>query len=159
MEQATSSDVGKGKRRMIIIEETVRGKGGKHKRRAALGGHAFAVQFPPGHVKIEKEFAAQLTPLFHETNARTAIEATGYLSAMRHCGGINFTVGQPGGYRPRADTVVTIETPKLTIALDSGFIFFYNQFSGLVFGVGKQSDDGTWEGKIPLEYLTLSPQE
>ena len=85
MEQATSSDVGKGKRRMIIIEETVRGKGGKHKRIAALGGHSFAVQLPPGHVKIEKEFAAQFTPLFHETNARTAIEATGYLSAMRHC--------------------------------------------------------------------------
>ena len=42
-------------------------------------------------------------------------------------------------------------------AIDSGFTFYYNQFSGLVFGMGKESNDGSWDGRIPFEYLTFQP--
>ena len=41
LEKATSSMVGKGKKRMIVIEEKVKRKEKRQKRIAALGGHGF----------------------------------------------------------------------------------------------------------------------
>ena len=109
LEKATSSMVGKGKRRMIVIEEKVKGKEKRQKRIAALGGHGFTVQLPPGHEIIEKEQACQFAPLVHKTDKRSEIEESGYLSAMRHSGGINFSACKPGGYRPKANTIITID--------------------------------------------------
>ena len=155
VEKATSSDVGKGKRRMIVIEERVVGTKKKERRIAALGGHGFAVQSPPGHKIIEKETAGQFAPLVHETDARAEIERSGYLSAMHRAGGINFTIREPGGYRPKANTIIAIHSHQLVAAIETGLTFFHNPYSGLVFGVGKQNDDGSWDGKIPLEFLTI----
>ena len=78
------------------------------------------------------------------------IEESGYLSALRRSGGINFLACKSGGYRPKANTIITIDLQQLTAAIENGFIFFHNRFSGLVFGIGKKDNDGLWDGKIPL---------
>ena len=67
----------------------------------------------------------------HETDARAKIEASGYL---------NFTIQKPGGYRPKANTIIAIGEKQLVATIEKGFVFFYNRFSGLVFGVA-------WEKK------------
>ena len=154
--EATSSDVGNGKKRMIVIEQQVAGTKKGERRIAALGGHGFFVPLPPGHIIIDKEAAGEYSPLLHETDAREKIQKSGYLSAMDRIGGVNFTIRNPGGYRPKANTIIAINTHQLVDAIENGLTFYYNQFSGLVFGVGKQIEDGSWDGKIPLDYLTIS---
>ena len=73
LENATSSDAGKGKRRMIMFEERVKGTKLKERRIAALGGHGFEVPYPPGQSKIERENASVFAPLIHETHAGSEI--------------------------------------------------------------------------------------
>ena len=34
--------------------------------------------------------------------------------------------------------------------------FFHNEFCGLVFGVGKKKENGTWDLEIPTKFLTIS---
>ena len=75
---------------------------------------------------------------------------------MRREGGINFTSKQPGGYRPKAKTLVTLDTQQLKNAIESGITFFYNEFSGLVFCVGGKTENGTWDLEIPTKFLTIS---
>ena len=41
-------------------------------------------------------------------------------------------------------------------AIESGLTFFHNEFSGLVFGVGKKKENGTWDLEIPTKFLTIS---
>ena len=156
LEKASSSDVGKGKQRMIVFEERVIGTQETERRIAALGGHSFGVKFPPGHKMIEKEDVEKFSPLVHETDAREKIEASMFLSAMHRAGGINFSVKKPGGYRRNANTIITINAEQLASAIASGFTFFHNEFSGLVFGLGRKNEDGSWDGKIPIEFLTFS---
>ena len=154
--EATSSDVGKGKRRMIAFEERVIGTNRIERRVAALGGHGFHVPHPQGHRLIDKEDIEIFAPLIHETDARENIEESGFLSAMRREGGINFTSKRPGGYRPKAKTLVTLDAQQMKRAIESGLTFFHNEFSGLVFGVGKKKENGTWDLEIPTKFLTIS---
>ena len=154
--EATSSDVGKGKRRMIAFEERVIGTNRIERRVAALGGHGFHVPHPQGHRLIDKEDIEIFAPLIHETDARENIEESGFLSAMRREGGINFTSKRPGGYRPKAKTLVTLDAQQMKRAIESGLTFFHNEFSGLVFGVGKKKENGTWDLKIPTKFFTIS---
>ena len=154
--EATSSDVGKGKRRMIAFEERVIGTNRIERRVAALGGHGFHVPHPQGHRLIDKEDIEIFAPLIHETDARENIEESGFLSAMRCEGGINFTSKRPGGYRPKAKTLVTLNAQQMKRAIESGLTFFHNEFSGLVFGVGKKKENGTWDPEIPTKFLTIS---
>ena len=74
---------------------------------------------------------------------------------MRRAGGINFSSKRPGGYRPRADTLVTMDEKQLSSAIKSGLTFFFNEYSGLVFGVGKKKPDGTWDLQIPVQFLSI----
>ena len=154
--KATSSDVGRGKRRMITFEEKTNGTDRTERRIAALGGHGFHVPHPQGHRLIDKEDSEIFSPLIHETDAREKIEESGFLSAMRREGGINFTSKQPGGYRLKANALVTLDAQQLKNAIESGIIFFYNEFSGLVFCVGEKTENGTWDLEIPTKFLTIS---
>ena len=52
---------------------------------------------PQGHRLIDKEDIEIFAPLIHETDARENIEESGFLSAMRREGGINFKK-RPGGF-------------------------------------------------------------
>ena len=61
-----------------------------------------------------------------------------------------------GGYRPRADTLVTMDEKQLSSAIKSGLTFFFNEYSGLVFGVGKKKPNGAWDLEIPVEFLSIS---
>ena len=112
--------------------------------------------YPPGQSKIERENASVFAPLIHETHAGSEIQRSGFLSAMNWSGGINFTIGQRGGYRPLANMIITISAQQLVDAIDSGIVFFHNQFSDLVFGAGKLTEDGSWDGMIPQEFFTIS---
>ena len=75
---------------------------------------------------------------------------------MRREGGINFTSKRPRGYRSRADTLVTMDEKQLSSAIKSGLTFFFNEYSGLVFGVGKKKPNGAWDLEIPVEFLSIS---
>ena len=63
-------------------------------------------------------------------------------------GGINFASKKPGGYRPKADAMVTIDARQLLSAIENGLNFFNNEYSGLLFGVGKRKEDGRWDLEI-----------
>ena len=141
---------------MIAFEEMVIGTNRIERRVAALGGHGFHVPHPQGHRLIDKEDIEIFAPLIHETDARENIEESGFLSAMRREGGINFTSKRPGGYRPKAKTLVTLDAQQMKRAIESGLTFFHNEFSGLVFGVGKKKENGTWDLEIPTKFLTIS---
>ena len=154
--KATSSDVGKGKRRLITFEEKVNGTNRTERRVAALGGHGFHVPYPQGHILIDKDDSEIFSPLIHETDARDKIEESGVLSAMKREGGINFTSKQRGGYRSKANVLVTLDAQQLKSAIESGLTFFHNQFSGLVFGVGRKTENGNWDLEIPTKFLTIS---
>ena len=121
-----------------------------------MGGHGFHVPHPQGHRLIDKEDIEIFAPLIHETDARENIEESGFLSAMRREGGINFTSKRPGGYRPKAKTLVTLDAQQMKRAIESGLTFFHKEFSGLVFGVGKKKENGTWDLEIPTKFLTIS---
>ena len=130
-------------------------KAGKlEKRVAALGGHGFAVFSPPGHWPISVQSARQFGRLIHETDKEKEILRSGYIGGMSRYGGVNFSVNQPGGYRKKATALITIEPQNLALAIASGFDFFENRFSGIVFGAGEWRS-GSWEGKIPLCFLHL----
>ena len=88
---------------------------------------------------IDKDDAGFFAPLIYETDAREKIKDSSFLSAMSCQGGINFTSKRPGGYRPKVDTLVTMDEKQLSSAIKSGLNFYHNEFSGLVFGVGKKS--------------------
>ena len=154
--KATSPDAGRGKRRMIAFEERVVGTNKIETKVAALGGHGFHVPNPQGHKLIDKDDADLFAPLFHETDAREKIEKSSFLSAMRRQGGINFTSKRPGGYRSKADTLVTMDEKQLSTAIKSGLVFYFNEYSGLVFGVGKKKPDGTWDLQIPVQFVSIS---
>ena len=146
--KATSPDAGRGKRRMIAFEERIVGTERKERRVAALGGHGFHVPNPQGHKLIDKEDVEFFAPLIHATDAREKIEECGFLSAMSREGGINFASKRPGGYRQNADAMVTIDACRLLSAIENGLNFFHNEYSGLVFGVGKRKGDGSWDLEI-----------
>ena len=130
-------------------------KAGKlEKRVAALGGHGFAVFSPPGHWPISVQSARQFGRLIHETDKEKEILRSGYIGGMSRYGGVNFSVNQPGGYRKKATALITIEPQNLALAIASGFDFFENRFSGIVYGAGEWRS-GSWEGKIPLRFLHL----
>ena len=122
---------------------------------AALGGHGFFVSCPPGHKEIEKTEVDFYTPLVHESAEGELIRKSGFLSAMRRKGGINFTVGRRGGYRPNACSIAVIDAQQMANAIDDGCVFFYNTFSGLVFGAGKKDREGCLDGIIPKDYFSL----
>ena len=75
---------------------------------------------------------------------------------MSREGGINFTSKRPGGYRQNADAMVTIDACQLLSAIENGLNFFHNEYSGLVFGVGKRKGDGSWDLEIPIKFVTIS---
>ena len=154
--KATAVIVGKGKRRMIAFEERIVGTERKERRVAAVGGHGFHVPNPQGHKLIDKEDVEFFAPLIHATDAREKIEECGFLSAMSREGGINFASKRPGGYRPKADVMVTIDARQLLSAIENGLNFFHNEYSGLVFGVGKRKGDGSWDLEIPIKFVTIS---
>ena len=97
-----------------------------------------------------------LPPLIHAIDAREKIEECGFLSAMSREGGINFTSKRPGGYRLKAHAMVTIDASQLLSAIENGLNFFHNEYSGLVFGVGKRKGDGDWDLEIPIKFVTIS---
>ena len=72
---------------------------------------------------------------------------------MSREGGINFTSKRPGGYRQNADAMVTIDACQLLSAIENGLNFFHNEYSGLVFGVGKRKGDGNWDLEIPISFF------
>ena len=138
-----------GKRHIIIFELTIAGH--PEQRIAALEGHAFAVFSPVGNCPISVTGARSMPSPVHETDKAGLIRR----SSMERPGGINFTVLHCGGYRKKADSLVTISSEKLILAISDGFNFFENRFSGIVCGAGQWK--GTkWEGKIPVSYLDIS---
>ena len=144
-----------GKRCIIIFELTIAGH--REQRIAALGGHAFAVFSPVGELPncpISVTGARSMPSLVHETDKAGLIRRSGYLSSMERPGGINFTVSHRGGYRKKADSLVTIRSEKLILAIYDGFNFFENRFSGIVYGA-RQWKGTKWEGKIPVSYLDI----
>ena len=142
-----------GKRHIIIFELTIAGH--REQRVAALGGHGFAVFSQVGNWPISVTGAESMPSLVHETDKAGLIRRSGYLSSMERPGGINFTVLHRGGYRKKADSLVTISSEKLILAISDGFYFFENRFSGIIYGAGQWK--GTkWEGKIPVSYLDIS---
>ena len=75
---------------------------------------------------------------------------------MRCPGGVNFSLNKPGGYRRGVQNPVKIESADLVKAINEGFVFFENAFSGIVYGCGIWSSKGLgwWDGKIPIRFLT-----
>ena len=71
-------------------------------------------------------------------------------------GGINFASKRPGGYRPKADAMVTSDACQLLSAIENGLNFFHNEYSGLVFDVGKRKGDGNWDLEIPIRFFSIS---
>ena len=53
---------------------------------------------------------------------------------MSRYGGVNFSVNQRGGYQKKATALITIEPHNLASVIASGFNFFENRFSGIVYG-------------------------
>ena len=74
---------------------------------------------------------------------------------MSRQGGINLTSKRPGGYRQNADAMVTIDACQLLSAIKNGLNFFHNEYSGLVFGVGKRKGDGNWDLEIPIRFFSI----
>ena len=60
---------------------------------------------------------------------------------------------RPGGYRPNADAMVTNDASQLLSAIENGLNFFRNEYSDLVFGVGKRKGDGNLDLEISIKYL------
>ena len=110
-----------GKRRMLLFETVV--KGHQERRISALGGHGFAVFSPPGHWPISKTETSLFQMLIHETNNASEIQSSGFISGMSRFGGVNFTVSRRGGYRKKADALVTISSQNLAAAIANGFEF------------------------------------
>ena len=52
--------------------------------------------------------------------------------------------------------IETLDAQQMKRAIESGLTFFHNEFSGLVFGVGKKKENGTWDLEIPTKFLTIS---
>ena len=125
------------------------------KRVAAVGGHGFAVFSPSGHWPISVQSARQFGRLIHETDKEKEILRSGYIGGISHYGGVNFSVNQPGGYWKKATALITIEPQNLALAIASGFDFFENRFSGIVYGAGEWRS-GSWEGKFPPHFFQFS---
>ena len=142
-----------GKRRMLLFETMFRGH--RERRILALGGHGFAVLSPLGHWPISKTGALLLEKLIHETDKASEIQSCGFISGMFRFGGVNFTVSQRGGYRKKANSLVTISPENLSAAIADGFEFFENRFNGIVYGAGQWQSD-KWEGRIPQRFLDFS---
>ena len=49
--------------------------------------------------------------------------------------------------------MVTIDACQLLSAIENGLNFFHNEYSGLVFGVGKRKGDGNWDLEIPISFF------
>ena len=49
-----------------------------------------------------------------------------------------------------------MDEKQLSSAIISGLNFYLNEYSGLVFGVGKKKPNGTWDLEIPVEFLSIS---
>jgi len=93
----------------------------------------------------------------HETDKAQLIKRSGFISSMARFGGVNFTIAKRGGYRNKADCLVSLNSKSLSSAIMDGFEFFENRFSGIVYGARKwNSEKQQWEGKIPLNYLSFS---
>ena len=125
----------------------------KEIRIAALGGHSQKVFAPTGHYRLGKESIQQLAPFTHHTSATKAIIQAGFLCQQDRKGGINFGTGE-NVYRPTATHKIEVNAET---ALEHGICFFGNRFSDVVFAMGKWEGDG-WDGKIPLQFLTISPR-
>ena len=120
-----------------------------------MGGYGFAVFSPSGHWPISVQSARQFGRLIHETDKEKEILRSGYIGGMSRYGGVNVSINQPGEYRKRATALITIEPQNLALAIASGFDFFENRFSGIVYGAGEWRS-GLWEGKIPLHFFHFS---
>ena len=106
---------------MLLFETVV--KGHQERRISALGGHGFAVFSPPGHWPISKTETSLFQMLIHETNNASEIQSSGFISGMSRFGGVNFTVSRRGGYRKKADALMTISSQNLAAAIANGFEF------------------------------------
>ena len=75
---------------------------------------------------------------------------------MRRPGGVNFSLNKPGRNWRGVLTPKKIESADLVKAINEGFVFFENAFSGIVYGCGVWSSKGLgwWDGKIPIRFLT-----
>lgn len=158
VKEAASASPG-GKVRVIIFE--LRSLLKTETRIAALGGHGFRVNCPPGHRLIPAMASGVFTctPLTHETAATEEIKKTNHLLTMGRKGGINFHPRVAGGYRPNADYDILIGDTQLNQALSEGMCFFENHFSGLIFGMGQWKNSlSWWDGVIPLRYLEFRPR-
>ena len=49
-----------------------------------------------------------------------------------------------------------MDEKQLSTAIKSGLTFYFNEYSGLVFGVGKKKPNGAWDLEIPVEFLSIS---
>ena len=144
-----------GKRGLLIFELITNGH--QERRIAALGGHSFPVYSPLGNWPISPKGAECIESLVHETDKAHLIKRSGFISSMARFGGVNFTIAKRGGYRNKADCLVSLNSKSLSSAIMDGFEFFENRFSGIVYGAGKwNSEKQQWAGKIPLNYLSFS---
>ena len=84
--------------------------------------------FPSGPWNEEGPISATgariIGKLIHETDKAEEIKKSGFLSSMSQFGGANFSVTHRGGYRPKANALVTLDGKNLAIAVDAGYGFF-----------------------------------
>ena len=97
---------------------------------SALGGHGFFVSWPRGHKIIEKTEVGLDTRLVHETTEGESLKKSGFLSAMRWKGGVNFTIKHRGGYRPKTKYGAIVDAEHMANAIDDGFVCFLTRFLG-----------------------------
>lgn len=145
---ATDPVYGRGKRRMVLLEAGTR--------IAATGGQGFPVKSVPGHIRIDIEQAKSMSVLVHETSAVDEIKVSGSLKSMDRETGVNFTVGQRGGYRKQASHIIKLDLVK---AIARGYTFFQNEYTKIVYGMGSwDSNVNWWTGEMHLN-LDGVPEE
>lgn len=141
----------KQKIRLVVYEKI----GEKAERRiAALGGHFFVVRNPIGCFGVCHERAIQMRELVHETPSAKEIRLSGFISAMKRPGGVNFSIGSEERVEWRKAAPSEIRVNVVT-AVDQGVFFMENRISGVVFGLGKfDVVSGWYDGKISYEFCS-----
>ena len=86
-----------------------------------LGGHSFPVYSPLGNWPISPKGAECIESLVHETDKAHLIKRSGFISSMARFGGVNFTIAKRGGYRNKADCLVSLNSKSLSSAIMDGF--------------------------------------
>ena len=145
----------KQKIRLVVYE-----KGKKAERRiAALGGHFFVVRNPIGCFGVCRERAFQMRELVHETPHVEEIRQSGFISAMKRPGGVNFSIGSEERveWRKAAPSEIRV---NVVAAVDQGVFFMENRISGVVFGLGNfDVKSGWYDGKISFDLCSARKKQ